>query len=54
MLCMGLPTIAQPTDPCVDPFEYCPIDDNVYVLIIAVILIAGYKAIVSYKRVLAK
>jgi hypothetical protein len=50
ILFMGLPTIAQPVDPCVDPFEYCPIDDNVYFLIIAVVLIAGYKYIAAYRN----
>jgi hypothetical protein len=42
-----------PTDPCVDPFDPCPIDTNVILLIVAVILLAGYKSITT-NRILAK
>lgn len=50
ILTVSIPVIAQPSDPCVDPFDYCPIDDNVYFLILAVILIAGYKYLSIYLR----
>jgi hypothetical protein len=55
VVCMITPTslLAQ-VDPCTDPFEYCPIDDNVILLIVAVILLAAYKAITLYKQNLAK
>ncbi len=54
--CMIIPSIlyAQPIDPCTDPFAYCPIDDNVILLIVAVILLAAYKFIAYSKSRFAR
>ncbi len=40
---------AQPPDPCTDPLDPCPIDNNVYILIAGAIGIAAKKTY-DYKK----
>lgn len=40
---------AQPINPCTDPTDPCPIDSNLIVLFVAVVLIAAKKAY-DYKK----
>ena len=40
---------AQPIDPCTDPADPCPIDSNLIILFVAVLLIAAKKAY-GYKK----
>ena len=40
---------AQPINPCTDPADPCPIDSNLIVLFVAVVLIAAKKAY-DYKK----
>ena len=35
---------AQPIDPCTDPADPCPIDSNLIVLFVAIVLIAAKKS----------
>ena len=60
LLCMNLISYAQtlppdlptPPDPCTDPDEYCPIDTQLYVIIIFIIGITLYTTY-KHKRKLA-
>lgn len=58
IVCMVIPNLLQaqiPVDPCDDPLNPpCPIDDNILLLIVAVILLAAYKSFTNYKHSLAK
>ena len=40
---------AQPIDPCTDPVDGCPIDNNIIVLITAALAVAAKKAY-DYKK----
>ena len=40
---------AQPIDPCTDPVDGCPIDNNIIVLITAALAVAAKKAY-NYKK----
>lgn len=47
--CSPLVTFSQGPDPCTDPVDPCPIDSNVYFLIVGAIAIAAKKTY-DYKK----